>query len=291
MRAEALADPVVAPAPDHPVVEVGLGGVHRDDRDAVAVELGAALAEQLLEVHVAHVARVVVPGDHDHPLAVDAIEVLGRELVLAAEAVVREVARDHHHVRAELVHLLDRPVEQRRARSAASRSGCRRAGRSGNAVRAHAAEPRASATAAHTAGSRRSASARRSSCASSRSPRSARAHRQVVARGGHVVHPQDRAAPVHHRSRRRPACPRAARDGRPLGDHADEVLARQGEQQRPAERAHLVEAAQHRQRTRPASSPGPRRGRARAGRRPRPRRRASAQRSASRAITSSTTSS
>ena len=98
--AEALLDPLVAAAADQPVVEVGLGGVDRDDRDAVHVQLGAALAEQLLEVHVADVARVVVARDHDHPLAVDPVEVLARELVLAAEAVAGEVAGDHHHVRA-----------------------------------------------------------------------------------------------------------------------------------------------------------------------------------------------
>ena len=62
LRAEALLDPAVAAAADRAVVHVGLRRVDRDDRDAVAVEVAAALAEQLLEVDVADVARVVVPG-------------------------------------------------------------------------------------------------------------------------------------------------------------------------------------------------------------------------------------
>jgi hypothetical protein len=90
--AEALLDPLVAPAADQAVVEVGLGRVDREDRDAVQVELGAALAEQLLEVHVADVAGVVVPRDHEPPRTRDLVEVLARELVLAAEAVPGQVA-------------------------------------------------------------------------------------------------------------------------------------------------------------------------------------------------------
>ena len=78
------------------------------------MQLGVALAEQLLEVHVADVARVVVAGDHDHPLARDPVEVLARRLVLGAQAFAGQVAGDDHHVRLELVDLDDRPVEQAR---------------------------------------------------------------------------------------------------------------------------------------------------------------------------------
>src|SRR3712207_8611708 len=49
----------------------GLGGIDGEDRNAVGVQLRAALAEQLLEVHVADVARVVVARDHDHALALE----------------------------------------------------------------------------------------------------------------------------------------------------------------------------------------------------------------------------
>ena len=62
---ELLLDPAVAPAADLPVVEIGLGRVDGDERDAVRAQHGVAVAEQLLEVDVADVARVVVPGDHD----------------------------------------------------------------------------------------------------------------------------------------------------------------------------------------------------------------------------------
>ena len=78
------------------------------------VEHGATFAHQLLEVHVADVARVVVAGDHDHPLAGDPRQVVGRLLKLAPQAVAGQVAGDDHHVRLELVDLDDRPVEQAR---------------------------------------------------------------------------------------------------------------------------------------------------------------------------------
>ena len=60
---------------------------------------------------VADVARVVVAGDHDHRLALDAVEVLAREGVLVLEAVRGEVAGDDDDVRLELVHLRDRALE------------------------------------------------------------------------------------------------------------------------------------------------------------------------------------
>ena len=98
VRAEALLDPLVAAAADQPVVEVGLGGVHGEDRHAVQVQLRPPLAEQLLEVDVPDVARVVVARDHDHPLAGDLVEVLPSELVLGPVAVAREVSGHDHHV-------------------------------------------------------------------------------------------------------------------------------------------------------------------------------------------------
>ena len=57
------------------------------------------------------------------------------------------------------------------------------------------------------------------------------------------MHPQDRSAPVHHRAHRGQGAGQPL-GRRTLGDHADEVLARQGQQQRPAQRPHLVEPAQ-----------------------------------------------
>ena len=80
-------------------------------RGPADVEHRVPLAEQLLEVDVADVARVVVAGDHDHRLALDAVEVLARERVLVLEAVRGEVARDHDDVGLHLVHLGDRALE------------------------------------------------------------------------------------------------------------------------------------------------------------------------------------
>src|SRR4051794_8651595 len=109
---EALLDPGVATPADRAVVEVGLGGIDRDDRDAVDVDDGRALAEQLLEVDVADVARVVVARHDDHTLALELVEILARGLVLGAETVVGEVAADDYAVGLELVELGYRPLQQ-----------------------------------------------------------------------------------------------------------------------------------------------------------------------------------
>src|SRR5215204_6322486 len=89
---EVLLDPLVAATADQPVVEVRLGGVDREDRNAVHVKLGPALTEQLLEVHIPDVAGVVVARDHDHLPAIDLVQVLARQLVLRAKAVAGEVS-------------------------------------------------------------------------------------------------------------------------------------------------------------------------------------------------------
>ncbi len=64
-RRELLLDPPVSSAADLTVVEVGLGRVDGDDGGAALSEHGAALADQLLEMHVADVAGIVV-SRHDH---------------------------------------------------------------------------------------------------------------------------------------------------------------------------------------------------------------------------------
>jgi hypothetical protein len=53
------------------VVEVGLGRVDRDDGHAAEAQHRVALAEHVLEVDVADVARVVVARDHDDGVALD----------------------------------------------------------------------------------------------------------------------------------------------------------------------------------------------------------------------------
>ena len=89
---ELALDPGVAAAPDLAMIEVGLGRVDRDDRDAALAQHRVALAEQLLEMDVADVARVVVPGDDDQGFALDLVEVLPGQLVLVLEA---EASSDH----------------------------------------------------------------------------------------------------------------------------------------------------------------------------------------------------
>jgi hypothetical protein len=103
-------DPAVVLAPDLALVEVGLGGVDGDDlgealgggdgRDRVAG------AEEVLEVPVAHVAGVVVAHRDDHVRARELIQEAPALLELAAIALHREIAGDHHQIRRELVGLL-----------------------------------------------------------------------------------------------------------------------------------------------------------------------------------------
>ena len=111
---ELLLDPAVAPAADLAVVEVGLGRVDRHDCDPADARDRVALAEQLLEVHVADVARVVVAGDDDERLALDPVEVALRLQVLVLEPEGRQVARADDDLRLEVVDLGDRAVEQAR---------------------------------------------------------------------------------------------------------------------------------------------------------------------------------
>ena len=75
-------------------------------------EHGVPLAEHLLEVDVADVPRVVVPGDDDDRVAVDPVDVLASGEVLVPEAERRQVARADDDVRLELVDLADRPLEE-----------------------------------------------------------------------------------------------------------------------------------------------------------------------------------
>jgi hypothetical protein len=123
---ELLLDPVVAAAADLPVVEVGLGRVDGDDRDAVLAQRRVAVTEEVVEMDVPDVARVVVAGDDDERLARDLVQILARLLILGTEAEGREVSRADDDRGVEVVDLVDRALQQ------APRSECRRCGRSGS---------------------------------------------------------------------------------------------------------------------------------------------------------------
>ena len=83
---ELLLDPPVATPPDLAVVEIRLARVDGDDRDRALPEHRVPLAEHLLEVDVADVARVVVPGDDDDRVAVEPVEVLASSEILVPKA-------------------------------------------------------------------------------------------------------------------------------------------------------------------------------------------------------------
>ena len=78
-------------------------------------------------------------------------------------------------------------------------------------------------------------------------------HAQEVGRLGDVVDAQDRRAGVGGPRRRRRASPASRSRGRAAGDRAEEVLARDGEQQREAERVQARRARAAPRPSRPAS--------------------------------------
>ncbi len=94
------------------MVEVGLGRVDGDDAHSVDVEHGVAVAEELLEVHVADVARVVVSRHDDQRLALQAVEVGLRLGELLLEPERGQVAGADDDVGAEIVDLADRALHQ-----------------------------------------------------------------------------------------------------------------------------------------------------------------------------------
>src|SRR5918999_3124124 len=110
---ELLFDPAVTATADLTVVEVGLRGVDGDDGDAVHFHDRVALAEQLLEVEVADVARVVIPGNDHQGLAFDAVEVALRLRVFLLETERRQITRADDDVRLKLVDLGQRSVQER----------------------------------------------------------------------------------------------------------------------------------------------------------------------------------
>ena len=274
LRSEALLDPGIAPPADHAVVEIGLGGVDGHDRHPVAMQLRAALAEELLEVDVAHVARVVVARDHDHPLAGDAVEIVARELVLAPQALAGQVAGHDHQVGLELVDLHQRAVEQAGHEEGRPAVGVGQVG-DGEGGGAHTTSRRSSAA------SRRSGPAdpsRSAACTARKSRAAATSCTRRMAR-----------AAVHGEAQRRQRAGvapggRAARSARRRSPCATRPPAAAG----PARPARAGGAAARS--TRPGSCPGRGRDRGSAPSSPTPRSRASAMRSSRNSRTSATTS-
>ena len=109
---ELLLDPAVAPSADLAVVEIRLGRVDGDDGHSRAAQHRVPVAEHILEVDVADIARVVVAGDHHHRVALELFDVRLGERVLVFEAERRQVARADDDVRLEVIDLDDRALDQ-----------------------------------------------------------------------------------------------------------------------------------------------------------------------------------
>ena len=109
---ELLLDPAVATAADLPVVEIGLRRVDGDDGDIAEPKHGIAIAEELLEMDVADVPRIVVPRDHDERLALDPVEVAAGRRVLLLEPEGCQIAGADDDVGFQVVDLGNRPFHQ-----------------------------------------------------------------------------------------------------------------------------------------------------------------------------------
>ena len=101
---ELLPDPVVPLPADLALVDVRLARVDAHDPDRADVCRPVPGADQLFEVHVPDVARVVVAGNDVHR-GLDALGVGHPVLVLLSVALVGEVAGVDHGIRSELVQL------------------------------------------------------------------------------------------------------------------------------------------------------------------------------------------
>ncbi len=110
---EVLLDPVVALATDSPGVEVRLARVDAEHARARVHQLDAACAEQVREVLVADVARVVVAHQHHSTVARDPVDEVVRQFELVMETHVGEVAGHNHDVRAQQIELVDDALGER----------------------------------------------------------------------------------------------------------------------------------------------------------------------------------
>src|SRR3990170_1778749 len=108
---EPLVEPLVALAPDLALVDVGLARIHANYAYTLDFHVPTSGADQLLEVQVADVARIVVAGDRVHR-RLDPLGVRDPVLELLPVALVRQVAAADDHVRRQLVQLHDDPVHQ-----------------------------------------------------------------------------------------------------------------------------------------------------------------------------------
>ncbi len=104
-------DPRVVTPSDHPLVQVGFAGVHAHDPDPLHLHGPVASTDQLFEMEVPDVARVVVAGDRVQR-RLDPLGVGEPGLVLLPIPVGREVPAADHRIGLQLVDLLDHPMEQ-----------------------------------------------------------------------------------------------------------------------------------------------------------------------------------
>jgi len=112
--AEALLDPLIPLSADAPGVQIRLARVEAQHAQPRVCEINAATSEQLREVLVAYVPRVMIAEKDRFVLAMYRLDQPVRLSELLAKPHVGKVARDHDDVGLELVKLVDDTLGQRR---------------------------------------------------------------------------------------------------------------------------------------------------------------------------------
>src|SRR5437867_439652 len=99
---ELVADPVVVDPPHLTLVQIGLARVDADDPDVAEVVGPHPRSDQILEVEVADVARVVIAGNREQG-RLDAVGIGEPRLVLRPEPIRGEVSGNDHDIGTEFV--------------------------------------------------------------------------------------------------------------------------------------------------------------------------------------------
>jgi len=98
--------------PEYAQARAYLDRLDCDHGDAVLPQDGVSIAEQILEMDVTDIARVVISRNDDERTALEPVEVPLRLVVFLLEPVRRQVAGAHDDVGLELVDVRDRALHE-----------------------------------------------------------------------------------------------------------------------------------------------------------------------------------
>ena len=112
MLEEGVFDPRVAAPADAAVIEIGLGGIHPKQCNAVFANDMVVTAPDALKMRVADVAAVVVAGHDEHIRTGETLQILRRLPILLPVPHIGEVAGDYHHIWGQVVDLNQGPIKE-----------------------------------------------------------------------------------------------------------------------------------------------------------------------------------